>query len=200
MAVRVITPPSVEPITLDEAKAYLRVDGTEEDALICSLISAARQHAEQWLRRALITQELRATLDVPRTVTGPLSGPVGRVNTALEIPRPPLQTVTAVEVETSPGTWTPLAPTDYVVDPDEEPATIMLAGGGWGGRRVRVTYTAGYGPDGTAVPAPIRQGMLLLIGDWYEHREQTIVGVGRVVLELPSGVQKLWASYRIWEV
>lgn len=198
MTVRVITPPSVEPITLEEAKVHLRVDGTEEDALIQFLITAARQLAEQWLRRALITQELRATLDIPRPITGPLSGSVGRVKKVLEIPRPPLQAVTIVEVETSPGTWEALSSTDYVVDLDAEPATIKPVSGGWYGRRVRVTYTAGYGNDGAAVPAPIKQGMLLLIGDWYQYREQTIIEDTAQVL--PTGVQMLWSPYQIVEV
>lgn len=48
--------PAAEPVTLAEAKLYLRVDGNEEDRLINDLIQSARQQIEQWLRRSLVTQ------------------------------------------------------------------------------------------------------------------------------------------------
>lgn len=197
MPIRVITPPAKEPITLAEAKAHLRVDHADEDGLISMLISSARKTAERWLRRALITQELRATIEIPQPVSTPLTGPLGRVKTALKIPRPPLQAVTMVEIETAPGVWEPVAPDDYVVDEDAEPAVIRPMFGTWGTGRVRVTYVAGYGDNETDVPEPIRQGMLLLIGDWYQYREETMAeGPQR----LATGVSALWTPYRVFEV
>lgn len=198
MPIRVITPPAKEPITLAEAKAHLRVDHADEDGLISMLIASARKTAERWLRRALITQTLRATIEIQRPVSTPLTGPLGRVKTSLKIPRPPLQAVTMVEIETAPGVWEPVAPDDYVVDEDAEPAVIRPAYGVWGSNRVRVTYVAGYGDNESDVPAPIRQGMLLLIGDWYQYREETIVE--DTAQRLRTGVQSLWAPYRIFEV
>ena len=41
-----LTEPVNEPVTLVEAKAYLRVDTTDEDTLIATLITAARQWVE----------------------------------------------------------------------------------------------------------------------------------------------------------
>lgn len=198
MPIRVITPPAKEPLTLAEAKAHLRVDHTDEDGLISMLIASARKTAERWLRRALITQTLRATIEIQRPVSTPLTGPLGRVKTSLKIPRPPLQAVTMVEIETAPGVWEPVAPDDYVVDEDAEPAVIRPAYGVWGSNRVRVTYVAGYGDNESDVPAPIRQGMLLLIGDWYQYREETIVE--DTAQRLRTGVQSLWEPYRIFEV
>lgn len=58
-----IAGPAVEPITLSEAKAHLRVTDTVEDALISNLIKAAREEVEQATGLALITQEWRLYLD-----------------------------------------------------------------------------------------------------------------------------------------
>jgi uncharacterized phiE125 gp8 family phage protein len=58
-----LTPPAVEPLTLDEAKAYLRVEHNDEDESIAALITAARLQVEAQTRRALITQCWRLSLD-----------------------------------------------------------------------------------------------------------------------------------------
>ena len=63
MASLLLTPPALEPLTLDEAKAYLRVDTAADDDLIAALIAGARIHVEAQTRRALITQSWRLVLD-----------------------------------------------------------------------------------------------------------------------------------------
>lgn len=198
MSIRVIEPPAVEPLTIQEAKAHLRVDSDVEDSYISSLIVAARQTAEIWLRRALITQTILSTLAIQEMPSGRLSGPVERPSKALELPRPPLQEVLSVEVEERPGIWRSLPTTSYAVDVDEEPGIIYPTSGCWNGSRIRVTYKAGYGDTGDKVPFPIRQAMLLLIGDWYENRQNIITGVN--LRELPRGAAELLSPFRIWEV
>src|SRR3954471_1677907 len=66
--------PAVEPLTLGEAKAFLRVDGTDDDMLIADLIVAVRMLAEGWLRRSLIGQSWQLAFDggVPETVWLPM--------------------------------------------------------------------------------------------------------------------------------
>src|SRR3954463_8761749 len=59
-----LTPPAVEPVTLADAKAYLRVDNDDDDAVISALIAGARSHIEAQTRRALITQTWRLVRDV----------------------------------------------------------------------------------------------------------------------------------------
>ncbi len=58
-----ITPPAVEPVTLADAKAYLRVDNDDDDGVISALIAGARSHIEAQTRRALITQAWRLVRD-----------------------------------------------------------------------------------------------------------------------------------------
>jgi uncharacterized phiE125 gp8 family phage protein len=60
---------------------------------------------------------------------------------------------------------------------------------------VRIRYVAGYGEQGSDVPAPLRHAMLLQIGSWYEQRETVIVG--QTVAFLPA-YEALIAPYRIY--
>src|SRR6185437_12960954 len=58
-----LTPPAAEPLALDEARAFLRLDTHDDDEIVVALIAAARLHIETQTRRALITQGWRLTLD-----------------------------------------------------------------------------------------------------------------------------------------
>ncbi|MEQ1619683.1 MAG: head-tail connector protein, partial [Terricaulis sp.] len=66
MTITILTPPASEPITLAEAKLFLRIDQTAEDPLITTLIAAAREAVEVACGRALITRRVRESLDIWR--------------------------------------------------------------------------------------------------------------------------------------
>ena len=177
---RVVTPPSVEPVSVAEVKAQARVDLADEDTLIEGYIRAARETLERLLWRAFITQTLELTLD---------GWPEG---SEIRLPRPPLQSVTAVRYTTEDGTLKTLDPALYVVDAASEPGRVVLKRGkSWPSETlvpaagVKVEYVAGYGDQASDVPEPIRQAILLLAAHWYEHREA--VSDGRMV-EVPMGV------------
>lgn len=191
MAVRVVTPPACEPISLQEAKDHLRVDSTADDALIEALISAARQSIDGplgTLGRCLITQTLELTLP--------------EFPTEIVLPCPPLIAVTSVEYRTggSPE-YDPL--TSYQVS-RSEPARIKPASSeSWPTAvedtydAVKVTYTAGYGAHPGAIPAPIRAALLIMVGEMYEHREVSMVGLS--VQQMPT-LTNLLAPYRFYPV
>src|SRR5690554_6904374 len=109
-----VTQPAEEPVTLVEAKTHLRVDATDEDALISSLIASAREHVEAFQLRALVTQTWRLSLD---------RFPRGRV---IRLPRPPLQSVTSITYTDPGGAQQTLSNTLYDVDTDSEPGRIVL--------------------------------------------------------------------------
>ena len=88
-----LTAPAVEPLTLAEAKAYLRVETPDDDDLIAALIAGARIHVEAETRRALITQSWRLSRDA--------WPPDGR----LSVLPAPLQTLTAVRVYDESTAW-----------------------------------------------------------------------------------------------
>lgn len=223
MALVIVTPPSVEPISLSEAKSHLRVDSdfTADDNLIGGLIVAARQEAEQICRRALIKQTWKLAIDqfpAPNMnvssanwygpqwgiAPGPLSvvRPEGTTGYEIYLPNAPLIQVTSVEYVDQDGTTQTLAPSAYKVDNISQPARLVPAyGTTWPGTRneinaVIVTYQCGYGETATAVPQPIRQWMYLRIGALYENRESDVI-LQRGSLESLPFVDGLLTPYRV---
>ena len=63
MGLKLVAPPEVEPVTLEEAKAHLRLEGDSDDDYVSALLTAARERVELFLRRALITQAFEYVLD-----------------------------------------------------------------------------------------------------------------------------------------
>lgn len=166
--ITVVTAPSIEPVTLSEAKAHLRVDSdiTAEDTLITNLIQAARETAEGRTWRAILQQTLLLTLD---------DWPEGDV---IELPRPPLIKVNSVQYYDAGGVLQTMDEADYQVDAASEPGRVMpVYGGSWPSLRevpnaVQVEYEAGYGDEAGDVPQKLKQAILLTIGAWYAQREE----------------------------
>jgi len=191
-----LTEPVNEPVTLVEAKAYLRVDNTDEDTLISTLITAARQWVESYLDRALILRQLVLRLD-----TFPVE---------IELPQPPLSTfgtTTAVSVtytlET--GTTATLSSSEYRIDRTSTPGVLRQNySGSWPGHlndynSIAVTYWAGYGSDEGDMPPPIKNAILLMVGHLFETRSAVVTGTISKPIEyaLESLLKsKSWGSYQ----
>lgn len=163
MALQRTAEPQAEPVVLADAKSFLRVDDTADDALITSLITAARMQCEDRLRRTLITSEWTLKLDC----FGALS----------ELPMAPAQSVTSISYIGTDGNAATLDASAYTLDKDSEPARIAPVSD-WPDtadqfNAVTVIYKAGYGDTAADVPQPIRQWILLAVGDLYANRERS---------------------------
>jgi len=173
--------PAAEPIGLDEAKAHLRIDASDEDTLISSLIVAARMLVERSLGLALITQGWSHYLDaVPQR--GCVALPLG-----------PVQAVGAVTLHDGDGGTTTVDADSYDTDPMSDPARLVLTSSvPSSGLRpfngFEIAFVAGYGDAASDVPQPIRQALLLLIAHWFERREPVELGPG------PQGVPEIAAG------
>jgi uncharacterized phiE125 gp8 family phage protein len=189
MNLKTITGPSTEPVTLAEAKLHLRVDHADEDTLITQHIKAARISLEQECRRAFITQTLELRLNAfPAR--------------SFVLPRPPLQAVTAIKYVDKDGVETTVSSTTYGVDTNAEPGIVYLKSdyywpsvtllpvGGF-----RVTYTAGWAAAAN-VPDTIKNAILLMVGTFYENREEVVISAGLTRIALLA-VDRLIASERI---
>jgi uncharacterized phiE125 gp8 family phage protein len=187
VGLKVVTPPAVEPVSLAEAKAHLRLDTDFDDAYVSALITAARERIELFLRRALITQTLEYTLD---------GFPAGEI----DLPRPPLQSVEWIKYVDTAGILQTLPAEDYVVDlSSNEIARVALAWNCfWPLTRpsinaVVIRFAAGYGDSVEDVPQAIRHGILIEIANLYENREDIVLGQ---TFELMAVSERLLWPYR----
>lgn len=180
--------PALEPVTLAEAKAHLRLDTTADDALVQSLIVTSRLHIEAALGLALITQSWSWMLDQwPK-------------NQRLCFPLRPVQAVAFVKLWRRNATSEALNLTDFHLDGQGNPARLVPGGllplndPDRPANGIEVAFTAGFGGAPSDVPAPIRHALLLLIAHWYEHREP--VEIGAAVNAVPIMVSDLLQPYR----
>lgn len=179
----VTTPPSGEPITLAEAKAHLRVDADDdaEDALITSLITAARQHVEDVCERAILLQSWTLRLDAFPRVCHPYTLPAFRGDDRIFLPGGLVSEVTSVKYKDVDGIEQTLDAGAYVANLPADPARIFPAyGAAWPTARqqreaVSVLYQVGYADAGD-VPAALKAAMLLIVGDLYANREASVAG------------------------
>lgn len=187
MALVLTSAPAVEPVSLAEAKVHLRIDANDEDALLGSLIAAARIFIERTLGLALITQGWSYFLDFwPRS-------------SCVTLPITPVQSVSAVTLHDASGGSTELVAADYAVDVLSQPARLVLNGAtppvvARALNAFEIAFTAGYGDAASDVPAPIRHALTLLVAHWFERREPVVLGLG--AQEVPSTVAGLLLPYR----
>jgi uncharacterized phiE125 gp8 family phage protein len=200
------TPPASEPVTLDQAKAHLRVDFTDDDALIGRQLSAARQFLEACYGKALITQTLVLYLDSFPIGLAPVASmwwPDSEGDNRIRIPITPVAAVNSVTYYAPDGTLTTMDPATYMLDnvSDQHEARLYPAfGKSWpsarmGPNQVAVEFQAGYGTGATSVPALTVAAFLLMLGDLYENRQQEVTGV--TVNRLEQSMDRLMMPNRV---
>lgn len=161
-----VTAPSLEPVLLTDAKSQCRITTTEEDTLIGTYITSARELVEGYLNRSLITQTWQADYD--------------DWYAPFMLPRPPLQSVSSIQYYDLDNVLQTLDPSLYIVTGANSTGFGKIAPS-WGAvwppvyprfDSVQIKYVAGYG-NASAVPADIRIGILMYVGHLYENREIT---------------------------
>jgi uncharacterized phiE125 gp8 family phage protein len=184
MAAILIEPPAGEPLSLLDAKNYLRVEHDADDALIASQISAARIEVEARTRRALMTQTWRVVLD-----RWPASGVIAS-------PVSPLREVVAARVRERAGDAEALDTDMFVVNAASSPGLIAFDAGrvvqpSQEIAGIEIDFEAGYGAAAD-VPPPLVQAIRLLLARAYEYR-----GQGERNEAMPEGIAALLAPYRV---
>lgn len=182
-----------ELMTTAEAKLHLRVDIDDDDDLIDALIIAARQYSERFMGRSLITKTWQLFLDhFPSLFDG-----------VILLPNPPAIAVTSIKYQDGSNVQQTLATTEFQVDVQSDPARITPElSKSFPTTRIQlnavvVEWTAGYGPASTDVPSAIIAANKLLLGHWYENREQVVLqGTPK---ELPRAVSSLLWAYKVKE-
>lgn len=187
-ALRRVSAPAVEPVTLAEAKLHLRVDSSTEDDLISALISSAVSYldGEGELGRAMITQtwaqyETQAP-GWPRLRMGPFQE---LVSVEYYDDDGVLQEATLADFET----W---LQGDFVICKPKEDREWPTADVRQDA--IKITYRAGYGDTADDVPQGVRQAILMLVAHWYENR---MAAAETALAELPLGVSVLIGNERV---
>ena len=159
------SPPAIYPISLEEAKAHLRVLSTDEDSYISSLIPAATRYCEQYQGRVYAQRDI---IFINDNFISPW--------------RLPLAPVSAIKT-LSVGDVT-LGETDFSID---GLGRVRIFSNVCIGEEVKITATCGYA-DIADTPTPVKQAILLLVGHLYSNREA--VGDQKMAV-LPFGVKEL---------
>src|SRR5260221_400402 len=182
---KVITAPTFEPVTRDDVKMHLRIDGDDDDWFLDRSITSARVVLEQYLRMALPQQTLQSIIELELPPHGQLSGWLDYTSGKIEIPFPPLISITNVGVEVLPGNFTSiLDPTTYYTDLASVPGSIWVQATAFSTLvlpvwtvwsepfwpRFQITYTCGYA-NPAAIPQSYKDMLLEMIGNKYQNRE-----------------------------
>lgn len=198
----ITTAPSVEPITLAEAKAHMAVDHTADDAVITMMITAARQYAEEMTGLAFITQTWTLALDGwpavspwwDGVVEAPMSIMSENSRKSIDLPRYPLQTVTSI---TTDGAAVDIGAT-FIIDSQRRPGRLVIKSGtAWpsvvqNANGISIVYVAGFGLA-VAVPAAIKLGLLQMVAFMYTNRGD---GCSSADAWAASGAQNVMMAYR----
>jgi uncharacterized phiE125 gp8 family phage protein len=180
-----LTAPAIEPLSIAEAKAFLRVETSDDDDVIAALIAGSRIHVEAQTRRALITQSWRLVAD-----GWPDDG-------RLPILPAPLQALSAARVYDFNNAAQTVDPGAFVLDkgasalifaPWALPAPGRVAAG------IELDVVVGFGDAAVDVPEALRQAIRLLVAHWYENRGLVAAGT---TTALPATVAALIAPYRM---
>ncbi len=175
-------------MSLAEAKLHLRVDVDDDDALISSIITAARQAAETLTGRQLMTARWKLVLD---------AFPYH----AIFVAKCPVQSIVSIQYLDMNNIGQMLPSSDYVVETACEPARITpVFGKTWPPTlpqigAVTVTFDAGYGAA-SAVPEGLKSWIKLRVGSLYAHREEMSILMRGRIDPLPF-VDGLLDPYRV---
>lgn len=199
-----LTAPAAEPVTLAEVKGFARIDATTEDALLTTLIATAREAAELFLRRSLITQSWTLTLDMggggldcwlpSGTYDLPVSALYGDLPRSFHLPMGKVQSVTSVKTYDTSNTESTYSSANYTLNSD----TLILNSTAYWPSNLReratcvIEYVAGYGDTASSIPQAIRTGILMHIAALYDTRGQC-----EGATDMPPGAKQLMARHRV---
>jgi hypothetical protein len=195
----ILTPPSVEPVTLSDVKDWLNIDFSSKDTLGTLLIKRARRRCETITGRAFASQQIQCTFPITRPQGGELSGPVdhgpnwysyqeqlganpfGASMFYFMLPMAPIDTTQACAVETKITafqTWNSfyaglpptISTTSVWVDTNQEPATFYFSSPQTA-NFWRFTFWCGYGSNTFPLPEDLMEPLMELVSYWYDYRD-----------------------------
>lgn len=193
-----VTAPATEPVSLSDVKTFLRIDGSDDDAILTMLIASCRRMAEEYCQRSFITQTWRLVMDrfsdreiqlMPGFYTAPTPFLVDGYQD-IQLARVPIQSVTHIKTTNSANVQSTVSSSIYTLDADN--GRILLSEGqSWPTElrdraSVEVQFIAGYG-NADSVPEPIKQGIMQHVAASYTDK---------VCADIPTGSMALYGPFR----
>lgn len=197
MKVKLITGPSVEPVTYAEMEYHMRLttisgDLSEETTYVESLITTARTYIEEMLGRKLIYQTWEYYLDEFPS------------EDYIELPFPTLSGVNYIKYIDTDEDATEFSSDDYLVDTDSTIGRVVL---GYNKtyptitlspkNPIQIRFDCGYSATASGVPEPIKQAMKLMVADLYENRENVFAAPG-LSIHILKTIDNLLGPYKVW--
>ncbi len=186
MLPKLIQAPVLEPVSLAEARQWLRDDGFEEDQLIQTLIVSARMTIEAYTRRFLVEQKWRLSLDHwPVTVLA---------ENKMDIPFMPCRTIERIRIYENATTSRLLDAASFRLSSSLDEARVVFLTQppvpGLKTEGIEIDIVVGYGMQPSDTPAPLRRAILMLVAAWRESRGDA------PELTLPETILRLAAPFR----
>ena len=182
MSATLLTAPVVEPVSLAEIKAYLKIDQDVEDDLLRAFLSAARVHLEHMIGRHLISQAWRILLE-------------GALGKRFCLPVQPVSELLAIAIIEVDGSMTELDASGLSIFQADNPATLVNLDGFLlsGQQRLQIDVETGFGPTAEDVPEPLRLAIKMIVAEWYERR---LIADPAQLPALAKALAPLLAPYR----
>jgi uncharacterized phiE125 gp8 family phage protein len=188
-ALEIVDAPAITPIALGEVKAQLRVEHSDDDVMIHRLIAVAVAYTDVRgaLGQAMITQKWAQWM-----------GPNPQQKVALVLG--PVQSVTAIKYYDVDGVLQTDTLTNYQTFGTDFTSTVGPKDGfSWPATQnrsdaIRIEYEIGFGNAISDVPQSIRHALMLLVGHWYDNREQSQADK---LQDIPYGFQELLNISRV---
>lgn len=179
------TAPAAKAVQLEEAKEQVSIESQDDDTLVSRLVDAATDQVERHCGLALITQTWQLKVD--------------SLAECIRLPKPPLQSISSIAYVDSDGVEQTLATTEYQVILSKPAEVVRAYSKSYPATRpqreaVTITMVCGYGGSYSDVPESIRHAILMLVGEWDEHREGLAYGATKAI---PNSVEYLLRGHRI---
>ncbi len=184
MSLILTTPPTVEPITLAEAKTHLRITHSDDDTYISTLMIAARRLVEARTGLRLLQQGWSVFLDC-----WPADG-------VIDLPLTPVSAIVDIITYGDLDTPATIDAAHYFLDATSNPNRVVFRQGrnpanpGRRAKGIEIKVLAGFGATAVAVPQELKQAALLITAHWFSKRGEGDDGV------LPMAVLELLSPYR----
>lgn len=192
---KVLTAPTIYPVSFNAVKSYLRIDGSDDDTLLGIYIQAATKQAENYCGRFFINTTIEYYMDRIADFNDDAldyEDLIFASTNSINLPYRPVSSITSIKTYDAANTESTLSSAAYSLD-SITGRVYLNQGYGWPTslrtfQGVKVTFVSGYGTAATDVPAPIQQGILELVGKMYECRGGC---------DMPESCKATFSEYRI---